>query len=76
MLKMLNKDRVTALLVIDKFGGQMNKTSRRKFFKKITFGGLGLALLSKSPLKAFTSDKKNKRLKKVFIHPNSVKRTK
>ncbi|MCO6472440.1 MAG: hypothetical protein PHW27_13735 [Melioribacteraceae bacterium] len=54
----------------------MNKTSRRKFFKKITFGGLGLALLSKSPLKAFTSDKKNKRLKKVFIHPNSVKRTK
>lgn len=54
----------------------MNKSSRRNFFKKITLSGLGIALLTKSPLKAFASDKKNKKLKKVFIHPNSVKRTK
>jgi len=54
----------------------MNTSSRRKFFKNITIGGLGIALFAKSPLKAFSSDKKNKKLKKVFIHPNSVKRTK
>ncbi len=73
---MLSKVRVIARLVIDKFGGQMNTSSRRKFFKNITIGGLGIALFAKSPLKAFSSDKKNKKLKKVFIHPNSVKRTK
>lgn len=42
----------------------------------MTLGSLGIAFLSKTPFKLFAAEKNTKKLKKVVIHPNSVKRAK
>ena len=51
-----------------------NKTSRRSFFSIAGKGSLGAMALAVLPFKLFASGPNSKRLKKVEIHKQAVKR--
>ena len=53
-----------------------NNTNRRSFFSFWGKGVLGAMLLSSLPIKLFASSSKYKKLKKVVIHSQAVKRVK
>ena len=51
-----------------------NKTDRRSFFSIAGKGTIGAMILSSLPFKLFASNNSNKKLKKVVIHQQAVKR--
>lgn len=53
-----------------------NKTDRRSFFSIAGKGTIGAMILSSLPIKLFASSSKYKKLKKVVIHNQAVKRVK
>lgn len=53
-----------------------NRTDRRGFFSVAGKGTLGAMILSSFPLKLLASNSNYKKLKKVVIHQQAVKRVK
>ncbi|PIQ07763.1 MAG: hypothetical protein COW71_15410 [Ignavibacteriales bacterium CG18_big_fil_WC_8_21_14_2_50_31_20] len=53
-----------------------NNKDRRSFFLFLGKGALGAILLSSLPIKLFATSNKYKKLKKVVIHNQAVKRVK
>lgn len=51
-----------------------NKTDRRSFFSIAGKGTIGAMILSSLPFKLFASNNSNKKIKKVVIHQQAVKR--
>jgi len=53
-----------------------NNKDRRSFFLFLGKGALGAILLSSLPIKLFATSNKYKKIKKVVIHNQAVKRVK